>query len=479
MPGVNIGSPVTAIDPDEDPLTYILSGTDADLFDLDTSTGQLLTKAALDHETNSSHTVTVAVRDSKDPQGEPDRRRDDSIRVTIRVTNQDDPGVITPSAPTPRVDEPFTVALADPDGGVTGLAWKWDRSPDQTTWTPIDGATTNVYTPTADDQGHHLRITATYTDTLGGNKTATRATDAAVTAGVVTEFQDVAADGVHTPAIKALATQGVFADTECDQSRFCPHEPMQRWVMAIWMIRLLGAEPPAIGTSRFDDIAGGQWWIRHTEQLADRGITIGCDTDPPRYCPNKTVTRAQMATFLVRALKLDPSPPAGFTDTQGNTHQANIDALYAAGITLGCDTDPLRYCPNQPVTRAQMATLLHRALKPATAGMVGFEPLDERLPGTPFPPVPEDFGGLDRIGSDDVQLRRFVATYGPAAAVEVKVAADSASSRVGYSGERCRSSPSLLRIAMSHPSVRSVAGCTVRETRCSRRCPASRCTRSG
>ena len=128
--------------------------------------------------------------------------------------------------------------------------------------------------------------------------------------GVVTEFQDVAADGVHTPAIKALAAQGVFADTECDESRFCPDEPMQRWVMAIWMIRLLGAEPPAIGTSRFDDIADGQWWIRHAEQLADRGITIGCDTDPPRYCPNKTVTRAQMATFLVRALKLEPAAPS-------------------------------------------------------------------------------------------------------------------------------------------------------------------------
>ena len=50
-------------------------------------------------------------------------------------------------------------------------------------------------------------------------------------------------------------------------------------------------------------------------------------------------------------------------DTQGNTHAADIDTLAAAGITIGCHTDPLQYCPNQAVTRAEMATLLNRALK--------------------------------------------------------------------------------------------------------------------
>ena len=230
-------------------------------------------------------------------------------------------------------------------------------------WTPITDATTNTYTPTADDQHHHLRVTATYTDTFGANKTVTRPADEEVATGVVTEFGDVAADSVHTPAIEALATRGIFADTECGDNRFCPHDPIQRWVMAIWMIRLLTEEPPTtVGVSRFGDIAPGQWWIRYTEQLADQKITIGCITDPPQYCPNKSVTRSQMAAFLVRALKLEPAAPAGFTDTQGNTHQADIDALFAAGITVGCDTNPLRYCPNQPVTRAQMATLLHRTL---------------------------------------------------------------------------------------------------------------------
>ncbi len=69
-----------------------------------------------------------------------------------------------------------------------------------------------------------------------------------------------------------------------------------------------------------------------------------------------------MATFMVRALDLQPAQTAGFTDTGGSVHAANIDALAAVGITVGCSADPLRYCPDRSVTRAQMATFLYRAL---------------------------------------------------------------------------------------------------------------------
>ena len=69
-----------------------------------------------------------------------------------------------------------------------------------------------------------------------------------------------------------------------------------------------------------------------------------------------------MATFLVRAFGLETAGTAGYADTDGHTHEANIDALTTAGITAGCATDPPRYCPDQPVTRGQMATFLARAL---------------------------------------------------------------------------------------------------------------------
>ncbi|MCY4494934.1 MAG: S-layer homology domain-containing protein, partial [Acidimicrobiaceae bacterium] len=82
-----------------------------------------------------------------------------------------------------------------------------------------------------------------------------------------------------------------------------------------------------------------------------------------RYCPDRPVTRAQMASFLTRALDLPAAAAAGFTDVDPTgTHAADIDALFAAEITTGCGTDPLRYCPDRPVTRAQMASFLIRAL---------------------------------------------------------------------------------------------------------------------
>ena len=97
--------------------------------------------------------------------------------------------------------------------------------------------------------------------------------------------------------------------------------------------------------------------------LAAQGITAGCA--PGSFCPDTPVTRAQMASFLARALELDPAQqPAGFTDVDPQSaHATNIDALHASGITAGCTQQPLQYCPDSPVTRAQMASFLARALE--------------------------------------------------------------------------------------------------------------------
>jgi len=100
------------------------------------------------------------------------------------------------------------------------------------------------------------------------------------------------------------------------------------------------------------------------ERLAAAGITRGCN--PPmndRFCPNDAVTRGQMAAFLVRALDLPTGTPGAYTDDDGSVFEANIEALAAAGITRGCNP-PVndRYCPAEAVTRGQMAAFLVRAL---------------------------------------------------------------------------------------------------------------------
>ena len=188
---------------------------------------------------------------------------------------------------------------------------------------------------------------------------------AAVAAGAqgADTFGDIDEAGVHARSVEALAEAGIVEGTECGGGRFCPDEPIDRWVMAVWLVRAVdGREPSPTPVSRFADVDPARWWAPHVERLAVLGITSGCATGPARFCPGDSVTRAQMATFLTRAFGLEAAPSAGFADTAGDFHAANIDALAAAGITAGCGTDPVRYCPKKAVTRAQMATFLARAL---------------------------------------------------------------------------------------------------------------------
>ena len=176
-------------------------------------------------------------------------------------------------------------------------------------------------------------------------------------------FSDLDGAGSHRAGVEGMAGMGVFEGTECGSDMFCPHEPVERWVMAVWLVRVLEDTPPSDGgVSRFVDVDDSLWWAPYVERLAVLGVTAGCATDPARYCPSDTVTRAQMATFLTRAFDLAPGPSAGFVDVAGGPHQPGINALAASGVTVGCATNPLRFCPTEAVTRAQMATFLTRAL---------------------------------------------------------------------------------------------------------------------
>jgi len=98
------------------------------------------------------------------------------------------------------------------------------------------------------------------------------------------------------------------------------------------------------------------------EAIAADGITKGCN--PPtndRYCPDDAVTRGQMAAFLVRALDPAPTDEDFFGDVDESVFEADINRLAAAGITRGCNPPANdRYCPDAKVTRGQMAAFLVR-----------------------------------------------------------------------------------------------------------------------
>ena len=92
--------------------------------------------------------------------------------------------------------------------------------------------------------------------------------------------------------------------------------------------------------------------------LYGSGITKGCSVE--RFCPNDVVTRGQMAAFLDRALSLPCTSTDYFTDDATSIYQIDINRLAAAGITTGCSATT--FCPNANVTRGQMAAFLVRAL---------------------------------------------------------------------------------------------------------------------
>ena len=152
---------------------------------------------------------------------------------------------------------------------------------------------------------------------------------------------------------KRSRERGILEGTDCAPGVFCPTEPIPRWVMAVWLVRAVDdAEPDPAGSSRFSDVDAGQWWSPNVERLADLEITRGCALEPARYCPTDPVTRQQMASFLVRAFRLEPAPAKGFIDVlEGNSQSGCHQRLGGLGNHRGLRhrTGPLLPCrPDYP-----------------------------------------------------------------------------------------------------------------------------------
>jgi subtilisin family serine protease len=145
--------------------------------------------------------------------------------------------------------------------------------------------------------------------------------------------------------------------TEGSPDSTCPELPVTRDEMAQFMWRSKG-QPTPTTTAGFEDVAPGATYNTAVDWLAEQEITLGCTTTT--YCPDGTVTRAEMAAFLWR---LEGSPegsaPAGFGDVpDGAFYDDAADWLLTSGVTTGCTASS--YCPQGLVSRAEMFTFLKR-----------------------------------------------------------------------------------------------------------------------
>ena len=172
---------------DADTITWTLGGTDAGLFFIDRSSGRLSFTNPLDYETpqdddgDNIYEITLTATDNGTPPAS-----SEPLAVTVMITNVDETGRFGAITGTLQVGQTLTAgAITDPDGGVTGIAYQWQGDS-----TDINSATSMTYTPGVADIGKTIQVVATYTDTLGGGKTATSAPTAAVEAADVVLSDD-------------------------------------------------------------------------------------------------------------------------------------------------------------------------------------------------------------------------------------------------------------------------------------------------
>lgn len=177
-------------------------------------------------------------------------------------------------------------------------------------------------------------------------------------------FSDRAsADDVHLRGIDCVAAMDI---AEGSEGAYWPNVGVTRGQMASFIARTLEAanyQLPESSDQGFEDIAGTEHEAR-INQLAEIGVVEGRSAE--RYEPRLLVNRAQMASYIVRAVSWADATEYGavagnhFPDTEGNVHTANVSAGYELWLFEG--VAPGAYQPGDTVERDQMATFLTRAL---------------------------------------------------------------------------------------------------------------------
>ena len=179
-------------------------------------------------------------------------------------------------------------------------------------------------------------------------------------------FEDVPTTNFAYSFIETFATTGITGGCADAPPRYCPNDSVSRAQMAVFIERGMKGgsyQPqPATGTV-FLDVAATSFGAAYIEQFFRDGITNGCANN--RYCPGRSVTRAEMAIFILKAVNGPTyTPPSAtgqvFTDVRATDFgAAYIEQFSREGITGGCGPDI--FCPNGVVTRAQMAVFLVKA----------------------------------------------------------------------------------------------------------------------
>jgi uncharacterized repeat protein (TIGR03803 family) len=205
----------------------------------------------------------------------------------------------------------------------------------------------------------------TLNDVTFTNPASVPRTSGTITAAFFADFSDVPQlDPLHD-YVERIFRDGLTAG--CGGGNYCPDDDVIRAQIAVLVLK--GEHggtyvPPTCSATVFaDEPCPGGPFVDWVNQLASEGITRGCGGDD--YCPGDSVTRAQMAVFLLKAENgssyLPPMCTGIFTDVPCPSQFANwIEQLFNEHVTGGCSSVPLDYCPSSSVSRGQMAVFLSK-----------------------------------------------------------------------------------------------------------------------
>lgn len=173
---------------------------------------------------------------------------------------------------------------------------------------------------------------------------------------VTPAFTDVPANAYYADAVAWAVANGITGGTA--ENTFSPDAPCTRAQVVTFLWRAMGSpEPRSAGT--FTDVNASRYYAKAVRWALENGITSG--TSATTFEPNAVCTRAQVVTFLMRALDGRSYGSAGFADVAASSYYADAVAWAVAnGITDG--TGATTFSPDTQCNRAQIVTFLYRAV---------------------------------------------------------------------------------------------------------------------
>jgi len=192
----------------------------------------------------------------------------------------------------------------------------------------------------------------------------------------VQPFTDVPPSDPYFDYVSLMSSDGITAGCQTSPPLFCPYASITRAEMAVFVVKgvdlATGASLTYPSTAVFEDVpASGvpdSIFFPYVQRLSQLGITAGCETSPPLYCPDDSITQGEMAVFMIRAWMLAnnlttftyPETPY-FTDVPAtNEFFSFIQKMAQLGFWTGCT--PTTYCINDAVTRDQAAPIILRSM---------------------------------------------------------------------------------------------------------------------